>query len=216
MKKDFSLIRHLCKFASVNKYFDLKQLKSFYNFLESNVNVQQLQYVEYRSYLNELSVAKKLLIDCPFNRDTMEINLKTNFDYSNADKMAETFNVINSTFEKYAPDSNNYITIRHNSPIEFTIVVSDNIYTLILVFMALELFFNKSCNVIEKVQNILKNQQEIKLNKLKIEKSKIEKLKAEQEMRQKSQHILLPSDFKSISYLTKTINDLPIELRNYK
>ena len=146
----------------------------------------------------------------------MEINLKTNFDYSNADKMAETFNVINSTFEKYAPDSNNYITIRHNSPIEFTIVVSDNIYTLILVFMALELFFNKSCNVIEKVQNILKNQQEIKLNKLKIEKSKIEKLKAEQEMRQKSQHILLPSDFKSISYLTKTINDLPIELRNYK
>ena len=43
MKKDFSLIRHLCKFASVNKYFDLKQLKSFYNFLESNVNVQQLQ-----------------------------------------------------------------------------------------------------------------------------------------------------------------------------
>lgn len=216
MKKDFSLIRHLCKFASVNKYFDLKQLKSFYNFLESNVNVQQLQYVEYRSYLNELSVAKKLLIDCPFNRDTMEINLKTNFDYSNADKMAETFNVINSTFEKYAPDSNNYITIRHNSPIEFTIVVSDNIYTLILVFMALELFFNKSCNVIEKVQNILKNQQEIKLNKLKIEKSKIEKLKAEQEMQQKSQHILLPSDFKSISYLTKTINDLPIELRNYK
>ena len=44
----------------------------------------------------------------------------------------------------------------------------------------------------------------------------IEKLKAEQEMRQRSHHILLPSDFQSISYLTKTMNDLPIELRNYK
>lgn len=211
MKKDFSLIRHLCKFASVNKFFNLKQLKSFYDFLESNVNVQQLQYVEYRNYLNELSIAKSLLIDCPFNRDIIEINLKTNFDYNDADKLAETFNIINSTFEQYAPDSNNYITIRHNSPIELTIVVSDNIYTLILVFMALELFFNKSCNVIEKVQNILKNRQEIKLKKW-----EIEKLKAEQEMRQRSHHILLPSDFQSISYLTKAMNDLPIELRNYK
>ena len=77
--------------------------------------------------------------------------------------------------------------------------------------MALELFFNKSCNVIEKVQNILKNRQEIKLKKW-----EIEKLKAEQEMRQRSHHILLPSDFQSISYLTKAMNDLPIELRNYK
>ena len=95
MKKDFSLIRHLCKFASVNKFFNLKQLKSFYDFLESNVNVQQLQYVEYRNYLNELSIAKSLLIDCPFNRDIIEINLKTNFDYNDADKLAETLMTYN-------------------------------------------------------------------------------------------------------------------------
>lgn len=215
-KKDFSLIRHLCKFASVNKYFNLEQLKSFYNFLENNVNIQQLQYVEYRNYLNELSIAKSLLIDCPFNRDIIEIKLKSNFDYSNADKLAETFNVINKTLEQYAPNSNNHITVRHNSPIDFTITVSDNIYTLILVFMALEVVFNKSCEGIEKIQNILKNRREIKLQKLEMDlkKLEIERLKAEQEKQQECHRILLPDDFENISYIVKTLNDLPIELRN--
>lgn len=217
-KKDFSLIRHLCKYASVNKYFNLKQLKSFYDFLENNVNIQQLQYVEYRNYINELSIAKSLLIDCPFNRDIIEINLKTNFNYSDADKLAETFNVINNTLEQYAPDSNNHITVRHNSPIDLTIIVSDNIYTLILVFIALELVFNKSCNGIEKIQNIVKNRREIKLQKLEMElkKLEIEKKKAEQEKQQETHRILLPNDFENISYIIKTINDLPPELRNYK
>lgn len=217
-KKDFSLIRHLCKYASVNKYFNLKQLKSFYDFLESSVNIQQLQYIEYRNYINELSTAKSLLIDCPFNRDIIEINLKTTFDYSDADKLAETFNVINSTLEQYAPDSNNHITVRHNSPIDLTIVVSDNIYTLILVFVALELVFNKSCNGIEKIQNIVKNRREIKLQKLEMElkKLELEKKKAEQETQNGAHRILLPNDFENISYIVKTINDLPSELRNYK
>ncbi len=217
-KKDFSLIRHLCKYASINKYFNLEQLKSFYDFLENNVDVPQLQYVEYRNYIHELSAAKSLLIDCPFNRDVIEINLKTNFDYTDADKLAETFNIINDTLKQYAPDSNNYITVRHNSPISFAILVSDNIYTLILVFIALELIFNKSCNGIEKIQNILKNRQEMKLQKLEMEikKLEIEKMKKEQKSLEKSSHILLPNDFENISYIVKTINDLPKELRNYK
>ena len=216
--KDFSLIRHLCKYASVNKYFNLEQLKSFYDLLENNVNVQQLQYVEYRNYINELSIAKSLLIDSPFNRDIIEINLKTKFDYTDVDKLTETFNIINSTLEQYAPDSNNCITVRHNSPINLTILVSDNIYTLILVFMALEVVFNRSCNGIEKIQNIIKNRREIKLQKLEMEikKIEIEKMKAEQKRQQDTHHILLPSDFENISYIVKTINDLPKELRNCK
>lgn len=216
-KSDFSLIRHLCKFASANKFFNFQQLRSFYNFLESNVNVQKLGYVEYRNYLNELSIAKGLLIDCPFNRDIMEINLKTNFDYSDADKLTEAYSIINNTLEQYAPDSNNHITIRHNSPIDLTIIVSDNIFTLILLFTVLELVFYKSCNAIEKIQSILKNKREMKLQKLELElkELEIEKLKAEQEKRQASHHILLPNDFKNISYIVKTPNDLPTEFRNY-
>ena len=133
-------------------------------------------------------------------------------------KLTETFNIINSTLEQYAPDSNNCITVRHNSPINLTILVSDNIYTLILVFMALEVVFNRSCNGIEKIQNIIKNRREIKLQKLEMEikKIEIEKMKAEQKRQQDTHHILLPSDFENISYIVKTINDLPKELRNCK
>lgn len=217
-QKDFSLIRHLCRFASVNKFFDLGQLRSFYSFLENNVDVKQLQYVEYRNYLNELSIAKGLLVDCPFNKDVIEINIKTKFDHSDTDKLAETFDLIDDTLEQYAPDSNNHITVRHNSPIDLTITISDNIYTLILVFMALEIIFNKSCTAIEKIQSILKNKREIKLQKLEmdIKKLELEKMKAEQEKQQKDHRILLPDDFEDISYIIKTLNDLPTELRNYR
>ena len=84
--------------------------------------------------------------------------------------------------------------------------------------MALELFFNKSCNIIEKIQNILKNRQEIKRGKLEValKKLELEKRKAEQQKQQESHSILLPNDIKNISYIIKTINDLPTELRYYK
>lgn len=78
--------------------------------------------------------------------------------------------------------------------------------------------FNKSCNGIEKIQNIVKNRREIKLQKLEMElkKLELEKKKAEQETQNGAHRILLPNDFENISYIVKTINDLPSELRNYK
>lgn len=51
---------------------------------------------------------------------------------------------------------------------------------------------------------------------MEIKKIEIEKMKAEQKRQQDTHHILLPSDFENISYIVKTINDLPKELRNCK
>ncbi len=214
-EKNFSLIRQLCRFASINNYFNLNQLKSFYEFLENNIDVKQLEYVEYRNYLNELYIAKSLLIDCPFNRDIIEVKVKTNFNHSDVAKLAETFRVINTTIEKYAPDSNNHIVVRHNSPVDITLVISDNIYVLYLVFLALQLIFSKSFNGIEKIQSIIKNRHEIKLQKLEeqLKKLEIEKLKNELDNSKNHNSILLPSDFNNISYIVKTANDLPNELR---
>ena len=214
-EKEFSLIRQLCRFASINNYFNLNQLKSFYEFLENNIDVKQLDYVTYRNYLNELYIAKRLLIDCPFNRDIIEIKLKTYFKYSDSAKLAETYRIINTTIERYAPDSNNHIIVRHNSPVDITLIVSDNIYVLYLVFFALQLILCKSFNGIEKIQNLIKNRHEIKLQKLEeeIKKLEIEKLKKELDNPQTSNTILLQNDFNNISYLVRTINDLPNELR---
>ena len=213
--KNFGLIHHLCQFASVNNYFSRNQLKKFYEFLEEHLNVEKLSYVEYRNYLNELYLAKNMLIDCPFNRDVMEIELKTNFCYSNIEKLAETFRLINSTIEEYAPDSNNHITIRHNSPPDFSILLSGDIYTLYIVFIALQIIFCKSLNGIEKIQNIIKNGHEIKLHKLdeQIKELELEKLKADIEKKEGTSPILLPGDFENISYIVKTANNLPTELR---
>lgn len=214
--KNFGLIRHFCRFASINNYFRTEHLKEFYDFLDKNLDVEQLGYVEYHSYLNELYMAKRLLIDCPFNRDIIEIELKTRFEYSNNKKLTETFRIINETLERHAPDSNNHITIRHNSPPDITIIVSDNIYVLYLVFFALQLIFCKSLNGIEKLQGIIKNRHEIKLHKLDVELKKLEIEKLKSEMEQKNSdanNILLPTDFKNISYIVKTYNDLPKELR---
>lgn len=214
--RNFSLIRHLCRFASINKYFRTDQLKDFYEFLDNNINVNHLGYVEYHNYLNELYMAKRMLIDCPFNKDIIEIELKTKFAYNNNKKLTETFRIINSVLEKHAPDSNNYMTVRHNSPPDITITISDNIYILYLVFFTLQLVFCKSLSGIEKIQNIIKNKHDIKLQKLDeaLKKLEIEKTKIELEQKNPNSHsILLPSDFKNISYVVKTYNDLPKELR---
>ncbi len=180
-KKNFTLMRHLCRFASINKYFNNEQLKEFYVFIDTSFNVKDMGYVAYHNYLNELSLAKKLLIDCPFNKDVMEISLKATFDYRDERKLTQTYKLINSTIEKYAPDSNNYITLRHNSPPDITIIVSDNIYLLFLLFFALQLIFCKTLNGIEKVQTLIKNKHEIKLQKLEeeLKRLEIEKLKME-------------------------------------
>ena len=156
-----------------------------------------------------------LNIDCPFNRDIIEVKVKTNFNHSDVAKLAETFRVINTTIEKYAPDSNNHIVVRHNSPVDITLVISDNIYVLYLVFLALQLIFSKSFNGIEKIQSIIKNRHEIKLQKLEeqLKKLEIEKLKNELDNSKNHNSILLPSDFNNISYIVKTANDLPNELR---
>lgn len=214
--KNFGLIRHLCRFASINSYFTPLQLKKFYEFLDNSLDVKSLGYVEYYNYLNELQVAKNLLIDCPFNRDIIEIEIKTKFAYNDNKKLAETLRTINSVFSQYAPESNNYITVRHNSPPDITIIVSDNIYILYLVFFALQLIFCKSLNGIEKLQTIIKNRHDIKLQKLdeELKKLEIEKMKSElDKTNSKESTILLPSDFDSISYTVKTYNDLPKDLR---
>lgn len=214
--RNFGLIRHLCRFASVNKYFRTSQLKEFYELLDRNLKVDNLGYVEYHNYLNELYRAKRLLIDCPFNRDVIEIELKTKFAYNNSEKLTETFRIINSILEQHAPDSNNYMTVRHNSPPDITIIISDNIYVLYLVFFVLQFVFCNSLKGIEKWQNIIKNRHDIKLQKLneELKKLEIEKLKSEMEHKNSNSHsILLPSDFQNISYIVKTYNDLPKELR---
>lgn len=212
---NFSLIRHLCRFASLNHYFHANQLKKFYELLEENLNIEKLGYVEYRNYLNELYLAKNMLIDCPFNRDIIEIELKTNFSYHNAEKLAETFRIINTTIDQYAPDSNNHITVRHNSPPDITIILSDNIYVLYLTFIAFQLIFCKSLNGIEKLQNVIKTRHEIRLQKLEEEMKKleIEKLKSEIGKKEETHSILLPSDFDNITYIIKTAADFPKELR---
>lgn len=214
--RNFGLISHLCRFASINKYFRTSQLKEFYERLDSSLQIEDLEYVEYHKYLNELYIAKRLLIDCPFNRDIIEIELKTLFEYNNSEKLTETLRIINLVLEQYAPESNNHMTVRHNSPADITIILSDNIYILYLAFFALQLFFSKSLNGIEKIQTIIKNKHDIKIQKLEeeLKKLEIEKLKLEAENKALDVHsILLPSDFKSISYTVKTYNVLPNELR---
>uniref|UniRef100_UPI0040570416 pentapeptide repeat-containing protein n=1 Tax=Agathobacter sp. TaxID=2021311 RepID=UPI0040570416 len=214
--KNFSMIHHLCRFASLNNYFTSKQLKEFYKFIEENLNVYKLGYVEYHNYLNELYLAKKLLIDCPHNRDIMEINIQATFCYKDHKKLMETLRLIDLTLEEYAPNSTNHITIRHNSPPSITIILSDNIYILYLAFLALQLVLCKSLNGIEKIQNLIRNKNEIKLQKLDEELKKLEiqkkKLEIEQESKE-SPSILLPRDFKEISYIVDANGNWPQELR---
>lgn len=212
--KDFSTIRHLCKFASINQFFRMEQLKEFYTVLDNNIDISTLGYAEYQNYINELYLAKQLLIDCPFNRDIIRININTQFCYKDSLKLAQTYDLINSTLEQYAPDANNHIVLRHNSPPEIEIILSGDIEIIVAAYFALQLVFFNTLQGIEKIQNIIKNREDRKVRKIETEIKKIELDNIKSKIRRSE--ILLPEDFKDISYMVKTSTDLPKDLWRLK
>lgn len=197
---DFELLHSLCNFASLNSYFSPRILKEFYQYIEDNLDISKLSRVNYLKYINEIHLAKNILIDCPFDKTVMEIKLESTFDYKNISKLSQTINIINETLDEMSPDANTHISIRHNSPVELTIVLSDAYPAMLLGFAALGVIFMKGINVLDKIQKIIQNHQEIKSKKLDIKIKELELKEKEKKYNNNKSTILIPSDFNSLSY----------------
>lgn len=208
-RKDFRKINNLCRLASCNHIFSRQHLKEFYRALEQSINIEELSNVEYNRYFYELLEAKRMLIDHYLATDNMYITLATKFCYRDTVKLTTTMDTIYKTADMVDPSMSCNIIVRHNSPPTFTIDLCGDVGNLLLLFALLSYIFKKTTVFIDTIQNIIRNHNEIKLQKMDIV---LKKMEIEKNNKQSSCSILLPEDYADISYILKTTPSCPIEL----
>lgn len=223
-----NMIRHLCRLASLNSFFTKSQLRDFYNQIESLLYGAKLSVMQYKNYWQELDIAKRLLIDSPYDQDEIEITIETTIPSSDYSRLSVLLKSIDKIFETSAPDAVSHTEIRHNSPITITIVSSGIIAQLILAFIIIDRVFDKSSTYVERLQNIILNHKKIRATEF--EQSKIEALEKQIAEMQKTiekldmkkgidqiSPLILPGteEFSRISYKLSTRNPAFDDLRTY-
>lgn len=203
--KNFDLINSLCKITSINS-FPSSYTKELYSIITQNIQIGELSNTEYYRYFNELARAEKLLFDSGDNLNIMYIMIETTYCYKERDKLADTLQELYEIIDLIDANLSNKIVIRHNSPPTINVILSGDFYNLLLVFAAVLYSLKKSTAFIEKIQQLIKNHNDIKLQKMDLKLKKLELLRAKTEDQNKSK-ILLPEDYSSISYVMKAAPD---------
>lgn len=217
-KKDFKLILNLCKLASYNCFFSKKQLQDFYNLLQSDKIISNLSTYEYRYYLTEMVQIKTLLIDNPFGMPQICIEINTTIQPDDYDSLNLLLKEIDFVADSQLPQSNKYLTLRHNSPDILEIFLSDTLPNLFVYLGCLSTLLFGSTKVIKEIQEIIKTHKELRginLDNL-IKEQELEKLKAENNKAKEDRSdmtIINLYQVEKISYSIKTSINLPSDLR---
>lgn len=225
---NLTLLRHLCRVASLNSFFSQPQMRELYNLIETALSEATLTPMQYRNYSQELYLARRLLIDSPFDQDTIKITIQTKIPCTAYDRISGAIKTIDCLLAAVAPETTSHIEIRHNSPVEFIIQIAGKLMDLIASFAALNQFFDKTSTYVERMQNIVIHHKELKQKKK--DQAKIEQLEKqvaelngriqqlEHQLVQNSASLALPGsdDFLRISYALFTKEYFPKELRAYQ
>ena len=223
----FDSLRHLCRFASVNSFFSRSHLRDFYEQMELSLHNTKLSPMQYKNCWREIDLAKRLLIDCPYDQDEIEITIQTTISNKNYQKITAVLNIVDDVFKEIAPDTISHTEIRHNSPVVFSVLSSGDIWQLLAAFAVLDYLLAKSFSYIEHIQTIALNKK--KLKKEKQDQAKVEVLqkqvaemqktirKLEQQNANCSSTLILPgtAEFTNLSYKLSSKQPIIEELRAY-
>ena len=220
-------LRYLCRLASMNGFFTSEQLRSLYEAIETSIFTCSLTPVQYKNYTQELDMARRLLIDYPFNQDTISITIQTSIPYTDYPRLSSTLKTLDTMIAEAAPLAVSHIEMRHNSPVELMIQAAGQWGNLLLIFIAVGIVFDKGTTLIERVQNIISNhKKKDKSERVDAELDQLEKkidelttayqrLEANLLEKENTVSLLQPGteDFERISYLLLSKRELPEELR---
>lgn len=215
-QRNFRTIRYICQIASFAQLFTYSQLRDFFNAINGLVNVNELSFAEYNSYLQELGIARRLLVDQPYDNSIMEISIKTNIAKNDYNKLSQIYEMVDDIIRENSGTSQFTTTIRYNSPPELLVAIKDQLPTLILIFASLRLIFLQTTDYIQQVQKIMLQHKEIKAMDLDIRLKELQ-LRNEQGLKNSvtESGIILYNDIASVSYLLKANSQLPSNLRRY-
>ncbi len=212
-QKKLELINCLCKIASINNFYS-SHLKELYYTLTQNIQIEELSNIEYYRYFKQLEKAQNLLFDSSANLNTIYITIETRYCYKQTDKLASAIQKLYEIIDLIDNNISNKIVIRHNSPPTIDIILSGDFYNLILAFAIISYTFKRSTAFIENIQQLIKNHNDIKLQKINLKLKELELLHAKNEIQNKSK-ILLPEDYSNISYIMKAAPDCPNVLLSF-
>ncbi len=165
-QKNFESIRYLCKLASLNPLFSKKDLNLFFEALKSDIVSSKLNRFEYVHYTHELSEIKKLLIYNPSKLTQMTITVKSTFYEYDYEKISYILKIIDSTANKIIPQSSKQVSIRHNSPPIFEIVLNNDIVSLLPYFALLCTVFGNSIKYVQKIYELMMKKYELEGQKI--------------------------------------------------
>ncbi len=224
--RNLKQLKYLCRMASLNKFFSHAQLRKLYRRIEGSESSTEFTPMQYKNYLRELDSAKRLLLDQPFERDTIFISIQTTIQSDEYEKYALIQKTLDQMLLMAAPEAISHMEMRHNSPIEIVIQISEAVGQLILFFALLDFVFDKSTTYIERVQNIILNHR--KKSKGDEDSHRIEQLEKQLVEMKKTMEkwesqageqgsVILPGteEFQRISYALYTKDPIPGKLRTY-
>lgn len=175
--KNFRMLKFYCKLAAQGALFPYERLRELYALILTCTKKQELNIYEQRDFIYNSAEIRSLLLDNIYDCPTVQIDLQTNIDASESEKIIQFIEYVDHTIRGLCSKQISHIEYRHNSDANFIAYLSANYRDILVVIGALLIFAN---NISVQVEQRILNRQQIKLNKLKIEKETAELKKLEQ------------------------------------
>lgn len=172
ISKNFRMLKFYCKLAVQGTLFPYEKLRELYALILTCTKKQALNKYEQRDFIYNSAEIRALLLDNIYDCPTVQIELQTNIDSVDSEKVIRFIEYVDHTIRELCPKQISHIEYRHNSDANFIAYLSANYQNILAVISILLIFAN---NVSTQAEQRILNRQNIKLNKLKL-KQETEKL----------------------------------------
>ncbi len=174
--KDFRMLKFFCRLAARSDRFSRLQLQKLYDRIHEFTPLNKLNVSDLHNYEIHIGEIRSLLLNSEGIKLTAQINLKTNIESVQYDKLAFLVYCLNEVIKAVDPKLKwNYIEIRHNSPYELLLSISNSDVTILIsaivftytILMKSNKLYQEFCNsVLKRLEVKKKKIEDIKFSKL--------------------------------------------------
>jgi len=168
VSKDFRMLKFFCKLAVQGALFPHQKLRELYTVINACVRKQKLNVYEQRDFIYNSAEIRSLLLDSIYDCPTARIELQTNIDSTEPEKVIQFIEYVDHTIQGSCSRQISHIEYRHNSDSNFIAFISANYWEILL---AISILCKFAQTVSEQIEKHILNWQTIRLNTLKIKKA---------------------------------------------
>ena len=206
---DFRMIKHLCRLACSNEFFNHTQLKQLYDLVTDLSYDNEWDLNTLHSYLLNIGEIRELLLNNVSNAERVELLIKTNIHKDDLVAVNALYNQINGIIRESCSSKHvDSIELRHNSPYEFLVTCVDmlpNILKFIGSIYTILAVGNKFVDIYKNVEETRRVHQQNKYYKLEYEEKVLDIEMKKMQLEQMQEH---SSEAKSSSSGIYLVNEI--------